>query len=101
MVWLDISLLYFKLTDNNEYYINFKNPKYNRDIYKFITGYELIILYKDLVKAYPIIPIGETFYQYYCFKWSNFIQEVGGKVYIIEGGDITRTNFVNIRQAEG
>ena len=61
-----------------------------------------MILYKHPVNAYPIIPIGENFYQYICFKWSKFIQEVGGgKVYIIEGGDITRTNFVNIRQAEG
>ena len=60
-----------------------------------------MIVYKDLVKAYPIIPIGENFYQYYCFKWSKFIQEVGGKVYIIEEGDITRTKLFKIMQAGG
>ena len=97
---MNSTLLHFKFTNNKKYDIHFKTPKYTRDLSKFITGYEPIILYKDLVKAYTIIPVGENFYQYYFFKWYKFIQEVGCKIYIIEGGDITRTNLVNIRQAE-
>ena len=47
----------YKVTDKNEYDINFKNPKSTRDTSKLLMGDELIVLYKDIIKTYPIIPI--------------------------------------------
>ena len=63
-----------------------------------MTGDELIAFYKELIDAYPIVTIGDPYYQDDWANWTKFTGEVGDKVQIV-GYDLTVTNPVKIRQA--
>ena len=96
---MNIALFEFKVTDKNDYDLNFKTTGYIRDKYKLLMGYMLTEFYKDIIYTYPIIPIKYPLDKYTCSKWSKFTNEVGDMVHIIRGDDLTMTNLPNTIQA--
>ena len=85
---LDSAASEFYDEENNEYTI--LNKKFNAG--------ELIDLYKDLIKKFPIVSIEDGFAQDDWQGWKQFNQELGNKIQIV-GDDLLVTNIMRIRKA--
>ena len=75
----------------------FKGDKYKINHKEFSKG-ELIDLYTELVKKYPIISIEDAFAQDDWEGWRLFNKELGQKIQIV-GDDLLVTNIMRIRKA--
>ena len=99
LLGLDVASSHFEGTNKNECNINFKIPKFTRETSKFFKGDGIIILYKNIVEARPIIPIKDTFDQKYWSKWSKFTKGVEEKVHNFGVGYLTVASLVKNRKA--
>lgn len=97
-VGLDVAASEFKVTDKNEYDLDFKSPEGERDSSLLLTGDELIAFYKKMIEKYPIVTIEDPFDQDDWANWSKFCNDVGEKVQVV-GDDLTVTNITKIKEA--
>jgi len=97
-VGLDVAASEFKVTDKNEYDLDFKSPEGERDSSLLLTGDELIAFYKKIIEKYPIATIEDPFDQDDWANWSKFCNDVGEKVQVV-GDDLTVTNITKIKEA--
>lgn len=97
-VGLDVAASEFKVTDKNEYDLDFKSPEGERDSSLLLTGDELIAFYKKMIEKYPIVTIEDPFDQDDWANWSKFCNDVGVKVQVV-GDDLTVTNITKIKEA--
>ena len=85
---LDCAASEFYDEKNKKYTI--LNKKYNQT--------QLVDLYKNLIKKYPIISIEDGFAQDDWYGWGIFNKELGNKIQIV-GDDLLVTNILRIKKA--
>lgn len=81
----------------SEMYVRDKKDK-NKGVYEFYKSHipskssdEMIKMYSDLIKKYPIISIEDGFSEHDWDGWKNFTTEVGDKIQLV-GDDVFVTN---------
>merc|ERR1712127_80018 len=97
-VGLDVAASEFKVTDKNEYDLDFKTTGADKDSSLLLTGDELVAMYKDMIARYPVVTIEDPFDQDDWTNWAKITNEVGKDVQIV-GDDLTVTNPVKIQEA--
>lgn len=80
--------------DGGKYDLDFKNP--NSDPSKWLTGTQLVELYQDFVKNYPIVSIEDGFDQ---DDWDTWTALTGSTQIQIVGDDLLVTNPKRIKTA--
>uniref|UniRef100_A0A8C9GNY4 phosphopyruvate hydratase n=1 Tax=Piliocolobus tephrosceles TaxID=591936 RepID=A0A8C9GNY4_9PRIM len=93
---MDVAASEFYDNEKKTYNLDFKTPNNDKSLIK--TGSELVDLYIDLVKKYPIISIEDPFDQ---DDWENYakLTEAIGKNVQIVGDDLLVTNPTRITKA--
>ncbi|ANQ07959.1 Enolase [Plasmodium coatneyi] len=93
---MDVAASEFYQADTKTYDLDFKTPNNDKSMVK--TGAELVNLYIDMVKKYPIISIEDPFDQ---DDWENYAKltaSIGKDVQIV-GDDLLVTNPTRISKA--
>ncbi|SOV14800.1 enolase [Plasmodium sp. gorilla clade G2] len=93
---MDVAASEFYNSENKTYDLDFKTPNNDKSLVK--TGAQLVDLYIDLVKKYPIVSIEDPFDQ---DDWENYAKltaAVGKDVQIV-GDDLLVTNPTRITKA--
>ena len=93
---MDVAASEFQLKDGR-YDLDFKTA--NNDGSQVISGQQLIDLYKDLVKKYPIISIEDPFEQDDWENYTKFTKDIGEQVQVV-GDDLLVTNVSRIEIAQ-
>lgn len=81
---------------DGKYDLDFKNP--NSDPSKWLTGEQMIDLYVELIKEYPIVSIEDGLAEDDWETWSKFYAKANDRLQIV-GDDLTVTNPIRIKQA--
>lgn len=95
-VGLDVAASEFKVTDKNEYDLDFKSSSPDPSL--LLSGDALIDFYKKMISKYPIKTIEDPFDQDDWGNWEKLCKDVGTDVQIV-GDDLTVTNPVKIKEA--
>jgi len=95
-IGMDVAASEFQ-TKDGKYNLDFKSAKEDPKMIK--SGDELIEIYMDLCKKYPIISIEDPFEQDDFKNYTIFNKKIGDKVQIV-GDDLLVTNTSRINQAK-
>ncbi|SCM23059.1 enolase, putative [Plasmodium chabaudi adami] len=93
---MDVAASEFYNSDTKTYDLDFKTPNNDKSLVK--TGQELVDLYVDLVKKYPIISIEDPFDQDDWEHYAKLTEAIGKDVQIV-GDDLLVTNPTRIEKA--
>jgi hypothetical protein len=79
-VGLDVASSEFKVEGENAYDLDFKTKGADKDTSLKLSGDELMEMYADLSRRYPIVTIEDPFDQNDWENWSKFTAMIGDKV---------------------
>ncbi|KAJ1922139.1 phosphopyruvate hydratase [Mycoemilia scoparia] len=96
-IGMDVAASEFYKQELDKYDLDFKNPK--SDPADFKTTEEMVELYADFIKNYPIVSIEDPFDQDHWDAWNKITAQQGEKVQIV-GDDLLVTNPTRIATAE-
>ncbi|CAN6622146.1 hypothetical protein TRVA0_008S03290 [Trichomonascus vanleenenianus] len=82
---------------NGKYDLDFKNP--NSDQSKWLTGEQMIELYNNLIKKYPIVSLEDPFAEDDWETWSKFNANVDAHKTQVVTDDLTVTNVEFLQRA--
>ena len=88
----------FKVDGENAYDLDFKTSGPDKDASMKLSGDELMEMYADISRRYPIVTIEDPFDQNDWDNWSKIVAALGEKVQIV-GDDLTVTNVDKIEEA--
>jgi enolase len=95
-VGLDVAASEFKVTDKNQYDLDFKSKE--KDPSLLLSGDELMDFYVKMIDKYHIVTVEDPFDQDDWVNWSKFVEKVGGRIQVV-GDDLTVTNPTKIERA--
>jgi len=95
---MDVAASEFYDKNTEKYDLKFKSEDKNDDSGK-ISGAELLDVYKNYIKDYPIVSIEDGFDQDDWKTWTELTEEVGDKIQIV-GDDLLVTNTERIKEAQ-
>lgn len=93
-IGMDVAASEFYKADAKKYDLDFKNK--NSDPTKWKTGDEMIALYQEFIKEYPVDSIEDAFDQ---DDWDNWVKFHGATKIQLVGDDLTVTNPKRIQTA--
>jgi enolase len=81
-VGLDVASSEFKVDGENAYDLDFKTSGPDKDTSMKLSGDELMEMYADLSRRYPIVTIEDPFDQNDWENWSKFTEMIGEDVQV-------------------